>query len=187
MMANVEQIGLEEERQRKGERRQTAQLALCQQYQDMSTERNLPLHCALTLVAVSVLCVGITCEDIQFPGWNTEFYLCHTSCWMVSQPLSSVKEWQCFNMPLHAMDEIFKHIWEPKAKWRWKIEVWPPTWPPFMRRGKGQILTPISTKIKITKCKPTHSLSLSIYIYPSIKTFQFVGKFMWFVSPRIQE
>lgn len=29
---------------------------------------------------------------------------------MVSQPLSSVKEWQCFNMPLHAMDEIFKHI-----------------------------------------------------------------------------
>lgn len=80
MMANVEQIGLEGERQRKGERRQTAQLALCQQYQDMSTERNLPLHSALTLVAVSVLCVGITCEDIQFPGWNTEFYLCHTSC-----------------------------------------------------------------------------------------------------------
>lgn len=80
MMANVEQIGLEEERQRKGERRQTAQLALCQQYQDMSTERNLPLHSALTLVAVSVLCVGITCEDMQFPGWNTEFYLCHTSC-----------------------------------------------------------------------------------------------------------
>lgn len=65
MMANVEQIGLEEERQRKGERRQTAQLALCQQYQDMSTERNLPLHSALTLVAVSVLCVGITCEDRQ--------------------------------------------------------------------------------------------------------------------------
>lgn len=86
MMANVEQIGLEEERQRKGERRQTAKLALCQQYQDMTTERNLPLHSALTLVAVSVQCVEITHEDRQLPSWNTEFYFCHAGS-MGSHPL----------------------------------------------------------------------------------------------------
>lgn len=48
MIANVEQIGLEEEeeeeRQGKGERRQMAKLAWCQRYQDMTTQGNLPLH-----------------------------------------------------------------------------------------------------------------------------------------------
>lgn len=46
MIANVEQIGLEEEeeRQREGERRQMANLAWCQQYQDMTLQGNLPLQ-----------------------------------------------------------------------------------------------------------------------------------------------
>ena len=47
-------------------------------------------------------------------------------------------------MSLYALAGIFKYVWEPKAKWGWKIEVWPPIWPPFMQRGKGQILTPIA-------------------------------------------
>lgn len=47
MIANVEQIGLEEEveedeRQGRGERRQMAKLAWCQRNQDMTAQGNLP-------------------------------------------------------------------------------------------------------------------------------------------------
>ena len=68
MVANVEQIGLEEEeeeeRQGKGEKTQMAKLALCQRYQDMTTQENLPLHSDTCCCLCVCLCVMITCEDI---------------------------------------------------------------------------------------------------------------------------
>lgn len=82
MIANVEQIGLEKaERQWKGERRQMAKLAWCQQYQDMTMQGNLPLP--FDTCCCMCLCVRSTCADTncsgEFPVQTMAFYFHHVA------------------------------------------------------------------------------------------------------------
>lgn len=83
--------------------------------------------------------------------------ICQSSLWPVSASVNGEHFWAFIFIivllffffynaviiikPFHVFFKIFQYVWEPKAKWGWKIEVWHPIWPLLMQCVKGQILT----------------------------------------------